>query len=473
MNAFAVFFRQAVRPRSADEDRARREFIFNVLALSALALLLVAIVDNTLHSIFTDGALHRAGSLSSLAFYGLFVFFAALYALSLRGRAVLASFIFLAALFDLAAYMGYRWGVDLSASLLFYALVITMAGILISAQFAFVTAFLAGIAIAITTHLHRIGAIQPDRSWITELWKADDVVVATLIFLVIATVMWLSNREIEKSLVRARRSEADLKRERDMLEVRVQERTAELQQAELERMTQAYRFVEFGRLASGVFHDLMNPLAGLTLNIDRIANAPESRTILADDVERAKLAAAHMQDLLGAMRRHLKREIHEEVFSVRDILTGAVKLVATRAREHNVECVMAARTDAQVFGDAVALTQAVVNLLGNAIQAYPSVLSAAPQRTVQLTLRCNAQKAVVTVQDFGSGIPEGVLPHIFEPYFTTKEKEGIGLGLSLAKRIVEKDFSGALTVESGKGEGTIFMMTLPLCSLPLQPGKTY
>lgn len=449
MNLFSGFFHNAVRPRSSDEDRARREFIFNVLALSALVLLFIAIVDNMAHLSWADPTMRNEDALSVASLSALFAFFAFLYVLSLRGRALAASFLLLAALFDLAAYMGYRWGVDLSASLLFYALVITMAGILVNAQFAFVTAVLAGSAIGITAHLHQIGAIEPDRGWIAELWKADDVFVATLILLIIALVMWLSNREITKSLARARRSEADLKQERDLLEVRVEERTNELRQAELERMTQAYRLVEFGRLASGIFHDLMNPLAGLSLNIER------------GDIERAKLAADHMQALLSAMRPHLRRESKEEQFSFREVITDAVRMMTIYARERGVGIESSIEYDCLHFGNPIALTQALMNLLGNAVQAYPPAPHEGAHRLVRISLIREGQAARITVSDQGAGISAESLPHIFEPYFTTKGKDGVGLGLSLTKRIIEKDFNGMLSVESTVGEGTMFVLYVP------------
>lgn len=461
MKAIAAFLHSATRPRSSDEDRARREFIFNVLALSSLALLFITIVDNTLQRLQSGPVGHPTDSLSPFALSVLFVFFSLLYALSLRGRALLASFLLLAAIFDLAAYMGYRWGVDLSASLLFYALAITMAGILVTAQFAFVTALLAGASIGITTHLHHLGSVQPDRSWIVELWKADDVFIATLIFLIIALVMWLSNRDITKSLARARRSEADLKQERDMLEVRVQERTSELRQVELERMTQAYRFVEFGRLASGIFHDLMNPLAGLSLNIDRIAATASDRS-LADDIQRAKLAAVHMQALLGAMRPHLKRESRQEPFSVQETILSAIRMMATYAREHGVGFESDIGEDARLFGDPVAFTQALMNLFGNAVQAYLPTLQESSLRIVRVSLVRETQAICITISDKGTGIPAEMLPHVFEPYFTTKEKDGIGLGLSLTKRIIENDFGGKISVDSKVGEGTAFALCVPI-----------
>lgn len=462
MHRLSIFLANATRPRSLDEDRARREFIFNVLGLGALSLLLVGIVDDTIHRAVSDSALRHADSIDSFALYALFIFFAALYVLSLRSQALIASFLLLAAIFDVAAYMGYRWGVDLSASLLFYSLAIAMSGILISAQFAFVTALLAGTAIGITVHLRHIGFIHPDRSWITELWKSDDVVVATIIFLVMALVMWLSNREIERSLARARQSEAELTRERDLLEVRVEERTRELRQAELERMTQAYRFVEFGRLASGIFHDLMNPLVGLTLNIDRIAT--DSRMVLDEDVQRAKRAAAHMQNLLVSMRRHLVHERSIELFSVTHAIEETMKLVATYAQKEHVQCIFESNENPQLYGDPVAFTQVLMNLITNAIQSYVGIAHVSDaSREVRVELSIIGMDITLCVRDFGQGIPEDTLAHIFEPYFTTKGVEyGVGLGLSLAKRITENDFGGTISVDSQVGKGTTFTLYLPV-----------
>lgn len=465
MMRFSRFLENAVRPRSIDEDRGRREFIFNVLALSALTLLFIAIVDDTLHRIVSDVAMHQADSIASFVLYGLFAFFALLYVLSLRGHALAASFPLLTVIFGLAAYMGYRWGVDVSASLLFYALAITMAGILINARFAFVTAFLVSASIGFTVHLHHTGFMEPDRGWVTELWKADDVLVATIIFFTIALVMWLSNREIEKSLKRARRSEKDLRQERDTLEIRVEERTRELRQAELERMTQAYRFVEFGRMASGIFHDLMNPLAGLTLNIDRIADGSDSRVALSDDVKRAKQAAMHMQDLLLSMRRHLTQDRTLEVFSLTEVVNHVLKLVSTYSQSERVKCSFEADHDRTLYGDPIAFTQVLTNLINNGIQSYSACESKTvsdTSRELQIVLIPDSDRVCLEVRDTGRGIPESVLPFIFEPYFTTKGTEhGIGLGLSLAKRVIEKDFGGTLTVESVEGVGTTFTIDIP------------
>ncbi len=466
MNHIISFFTNLTSPRSLNEDRARREFILNVLLLGALCLLSVGILIDIVDRIFIKPLSYSDDSLSSLVLYAIFMFFFALYALSRKQRVVLSSYLLLGSFFALAAYMGYVWGVDVSASLLFYALTIVMAGILIHTRVAFVMTILAGITIASTVHMRAIGLVIPNRTWTHELWRASDITVTTIIFLVIATVAWLSNREIEKSLKRARRSEATLTHERDMLEVRVTERTQELRQAEMEKMSQAYHFVEFGRLASGIFHDLINPLAALSLNIDHIAAAPEIRTELADDVQRAKRAANHMQELLDSMRRHLTRTGTVTHFSLRDSLSDTLQVLSFYARSHAVRLTLDSPKEVYLYGDPVGFTQVMTNLIGNAVHAYPKEAPGdAPAALREVVTMVTRQDDAITirVRDYGSGIAPEALPMIFEPFFTTKKSEhGIGLGLSLAKRIVEKDFGGTLTVDSVLGEGSIFTVYLPV-----------
>lgn len=450
----------ATRPRSQNEDLARSEFIFNVLVLGALALLLIAILDDLVHRVTTDPTIHSTNSLSSMVLYILFGFFALLYTLSQTRHARIASYLLLSAFFALAAYMGFRWGVDLSASLLFYALVIIMAGILISTRVAFISALLIGGTIGLTVYLQNTDAVVPNRTWIQQSWGTDDVIIATVIFLVIAMVMWLSNREIEKSLRRARRSEKELRMERDSLEVRVQQRSEEIQRIEMERMSQAYKFIEFGRMASGIFHDLMNPLTGLSMNIDSIAEDQAVEPIK-ENVSRAKVAASHMQDLLSNMRKHLAHEGSSENFSVRERLESVLYMLETTAKQKGITCSLVAHTDATLFGDPVAFAQIFTNLISNAIQSFLSQSPADSKREIQVILKIRDYKIEIWVKDNGGGIAEESLQKIFEPFFTTR-REGVGLGLSLTKRIVEHEFGGSIEVVSKIGQGTTFNISIPL-----------
>lgn len=252
---------------------------------------------------------------------------------------------------------------------------------------------------------------------------------------------------------------------RELLEVRVVERTEELRKAELERMSQAYRFVEFGRLAGSVFHDLTSPLTALSLNIDSIAKgAGDRRSIaaFADDISRAQTAAAHMQKLMTSMRRHLARDGAEESFSLDRALIEALQVLGSYARARGVALSYDSTEDVERHGDPVAFLQIITNIVSNAIESFPPVDGLQAARSVTLALREELTQAVLTISDTGPGMSEEVRTRIFEPFFSTKgETGGMGIGLSLAKRILEKSFGGSLDVTSVLGKGTTFTLYFP------------
>ena len=136
-------------------------------------------------------------------------------------------------------------------------------------------------------------------------------------FINIMIVAWLSNREIEKSLKRARRSEAALKKERDLLEVKVEERTRALKESQAEKMTQLSRFAEFGRLASGVFHDLINPLTIVSLNLENIKDSSHKElNNVNSSIKRATDASRRMESFILAIKRQLSQQGSLEKFNV-------------------------------------------------------------------------------------------------------------------------------------------------------------
>lgn len=456
-------------PQSRQEDVKRQEFILNVFLFSILLLLSAGLITNRINRFFfSDPATYQNNALSFFVLVLLFLFFCSLLFLSRRGLIRIASYILLGSLFSLSVYIQFQWGVDLPASILLHVITIVMAGILISTRFAFFTTTLVVGAITLVGLLHEYGIVSVNRYWAAQGWVLTDIIIASVLFLIIAIVSWLSNREIEKSLRRARTSEAALKEERDLLEVRVKERTEELRKAELERISQSYRFVEFGRLASGLFHDLVNPLTALSLNIQSIARARGKEqnaklSTLAEDVERAQQATAHMQQLVHSLRRHLAREGVREEFSCNRILGEVAQVLAPYARARSVALRTDAPDEVRTHGDAVALTQALTNLISNAVDSYASVERDREKRDVWIELFEEKKTATIRVRDFGSGMSEDVLENIFEPFFTTKESaDGLGIGLALSKRLVEKEFGGSLSVQSRVGEGSVFTIQFPV-----------
>jgi len=473
MKRLTSFLYRLIEPRSKTDDLRRRELIFNII-LSALIVLLIFANVATVSESIVIGSLYRG--LSPLITLAILFIFLSFFFLSRKGYFNLSSYFLIGIFFGLASYMSYKWGVDLVASLLFYVLAIVMTGILLSKRFIFITSLAVGSMLIITAYLQATNRIVANRYWTSQTWSIAETSAAVIIFLVIAIITWLSNREIERSIFKLRKSEAELKEERDSLEVKVEQRTAELKEVQAEKMTQLYRFAEFGRISSGLFHDLINPLNAVSLNLGKVddtgntannTSIQETKQYLSNAVHAAK----KLEDLVVAVRKQLAREETRTLFIIDEEVRHVIDVLSHKARKANVElrfvpseAAVAVDGNIKIFGDAIKFNQVVLNLVANGIDACIEVISKTPSsRWVQVSLTEEPEAIVMLVEDNGIGILDHHMDKIFEPFFTTKTNgQGIGIGLSMAKRIVEKDFGGLLTAKSNSGSGALFRATFPL-----------
>ncbi len=259
------------------------------------------------------------------------------------------------------------------------------------------------------------------------------------------------------------------------LELRVQERTAELHQsAELlraeiarreqmeEELLRVRNLESLGVLAGGIAHDFNNFLTVVQTNIElakmRLNPGAPVQEILEQTASACQRAAWLSSQLLtfakgGAPMRR--------VVSVAELLLDAVNLArAGAAISMGVE-IAQDLWSAEV--DAGQISQVLHNILLNAKQAMPEG-GIIEVRAENIVLRGDEKPGSeayvrVSIRDYGCGIPADILPRIFDPYFTTK-RDGRGLGLATAYAIVSKH-SGRISVESKHGEGTVFIIDLP------------
>jgi two-component system C4-dicarboxylate transport sensor histidine kinase DctB len=343
-----------------------------------------------------------------------------------------------------------------------------MSGILISTRFAFV--MLAGTvsALLILGYLQINNITHPNLFWKSASLGMTDIIMFLTIFIIITLVSWLSNREIEKLLKRAKKSERELKIERDSLEIKVAERTRELKETQMEKMTQIYRFAEFGWLSSGLFHDLINPLNAMSLNMEKVRCQDNNDSVVAETkmyLDKAIAISKRIENFVAAVRRQIARQGKAAIFSLAKEIEQVIEVLAHKAAKANVKIFFSTKAgDVKYFGDAIKFNQIVLNLVANAIDAYALVDPSAGKkrkRDVLVCLREEMGSIILSVEDYGAGIAEDNLNKIFEPFFSTKDSEGMGIGLSMAKRIIEKDFNGLVEVKSELHKGTIFIITIP------------
>mgnify|MGYP000853273408 CR=1 FL=1 len=446
-----------IQPKSQYEDIRRKEIILNLIILGTLLLVLWSNIVIILAHIHNR---NQENIISLLPFTLLTFSFLSLYILSRKGKITLASYGLIILYLAGSLYGTFRWGVTLPAIILSYALLITITSILISSRAGLITTFI--IVIGIIVFGYEEVVLKTIPTWRSESISFFDIAEYSIILLVISLVSWLSSKEIEKSLHRARRSERELKAERDSLAVTIEEKTQELELAQKEKVSQLYRFAEFGRLSSGLFHDVVNPLTAISLNLQTINNSIHpDLPVVKEDIDRAITASQRMESLISTVSRQVRPEVSLTSFSIKEVIQEILVLFSHRARLLNIQVVCEIPEDITLFGNPHKFQQVITNLCSNAFDSYDE----ASNGEFKIIVRAWKQdtSVYVSITDYGPGIAPEILPNIFNPFFSTKEtSKGMGLGLSMVKSIVTQDFNGEIKAESSSENGTIFTLSFPL-----------
>ncbi|GMB80568.1 ATP-binding protein [Shinella zoogloeoides] len=229
------------------------------------------------------------------------------------------------------------------------------------------------------------------------------------------------------------------------------------------KLAHALRINSMGEMASGIAHELTQPLTALLSQSQagrRIAAAngltdSPIDTVLAANVQQAKRAA----DILVRLRAYVGRSAAEA--GVHDLARHVADIVALSRidldRRGIALSVDLPDAPAPARVDPVEIEQVIHNLIRNAADAVEQAGRAGGR--VVVALMAEGAGHVITVRDNGAGIPPEILPRLFEPFFSSKP-DGMGLGLSLCESIVER-FDGSISAENGAEGGAVFTVRLP------------
>lgn len=252
---------------------------------------------------------------------------------------------------------------------------------------------------------------------------------------------------------------------RALLRQRKDRRRAE----ELLRMGQVARLNTLGELAAGMAHELNEPLAAVLINA-QVANrvlGQETPDLLTAQlaVKEAVAQAQRASDVVKRLRHAVAQPdlgARIQAIDLLQLTRKALSLLDPELRRRSVEPEVELNGPAfKVRGDPVALEQIVHNLLLNALQALDQV--PVGERRLIATLDTEGMLGRLSLRDSGPGMRADVMPHVFEPFYTTREG-GLGLGLSLSESLA-RGMGGTLSASNRSPRGANFTLSLPLASL--------
>lgn len=446
-------YQRLLGPKAVDEDIRRKELILNILLLGVIILAAVLLLVVTVKQLLL-GATYQG--MSPLLVFVIMAVFICLLVVSRLGWRAQVAYIFVALFFLLTSWLVIKWGVMLSQGILAYSLVIVMTGVLISSRMAFYMAGLIFATLLLVMHMAETGLIVFDLGWRQLPSSYSDVIGYGITFLIIGLVSWLSNREIDRSLNRARQSEKELLEERNSLERKVRERTRQLEKSHVEKMIDLQRFAEFGQLSSTLLHEIANPLMSVSLNLELLEEEKRPKLLA-----RAREGISHMEQYVEAARRQLRNQSEIKVFNVADEIRRITGFLGGKAEAEGVEIKLSLLKEVHLRGDSIRFDHIISNLITNAIDAYEGS-AVGKKRSVEVKMVHKNKEIEIIVTDHGRGITNEQLPHLFEPFYTTKDSRGTGIGLVITKQAVEEVFQGKISVTSHKQAGTQFVVRLPL-----------
>lgn len=217
------------------------------------------------------------------------------------------------------------------------------------------------------------------------------------------------------------------------------------------------RLAAMGEMIGNIAHQWRQPLNAVSLIIQDLEESYEfgefNEEYLKASVRQAMDVIAYMSQTINDFRNFFKPNKEVLHFSVKDTIQRAINFVAGSLNDCNIRLEVDVENDVFVCGQPNEYSQVILNILNNAREAC--IGRQVADGRIAVHLGKEGDKSVVTITDNAGGIPEEIIGKVFDPYFSTKESGGTGIGLYMSKTIIEKNMKGCLSVRNN-GRGAEF-----------------
>jgi len=441
--------RLVVQPKNIHQARKNNTTIVT-LGTVIVSLLLTCLL---LNSYFTNENYHV---LPQLTFASIALIYTIIIFIIIRKYPIFSGWMLIALYFLIAFYILINWGINSPIGILLLGFIIFLTNITLGSRSTLVVCFVAITSLLALQLLSSYQIITPDTSTFDQPATISDAISYMVIFGIFGVTSWVSSRITEKSLQRALKAEADVKREKRLLTVRLEDQAQKLKKAQLTEMSQLYQFAELGQLTSSMFHELANHLSIISLDIQSVAN----KKLASQLYESLK----EVDVMIANVRKRLNTTYQSESFSLDTCIKDTIKdvKITRKTRHANIDINYYSSIKKGVDlsnGDPLRFSQALTILLNNAIDAI-NLNNNALSRVVDITIDMSPSEHVIIINDTGPGIHQSRVKNLFKPQKSSKEK-GLGIGLYIANQFIENHFGGKIRFDSKYKNGARFTIHLP------------
>ena len=341
-----------------------------------------------------------------------------------------------------------------------------------------------------STHVMEVWTLWHGTYWLSGAIKvltamASLPTAVLLVHLVPRALALPSPEAMRLEIAERKRAQEALRKAKDELELRVQERTSELRKANEDlvaeiaqrkrseeelhtaqaQMAHMARMTMMGELTSSIAHEVNQPLAAVVTNGDAclrwLGNEPPNLNKARESVTGIIGEAKRAGEIIKRVRALAKKTPPQKILlAVNEAIEEAIGLVGAELARHRVSLLKELGPDLPpVLGDRVQFQQVILNLIANGIDAMDAV-NERPRELFISSKSIDDGRVLISVSDCGAGIGQGSADHLFEAFFTTKQ-HGMGLGLSISRTIVE-GHGGRLWAMANELHGATFQFTLPM-----------
>jgi signal transduction histidine kinase len=230
----------------------------------------------------------------------------------------------------------------------------------------------------------------------------------------------------------------------------------------MDRITRLSQLSEIGKMSSGIFHDLLNPLTSLTLYIEALSKKEKTGTTeIRKYLKHVTKSSKQMGDFIGLIKTYMSECEISKKFNVESEIRKVIELMGYKAIKSNISINFIRQSDSYIEGNPLKFYQIIINLISNSIDSYKE--SDVLKKKIVITSIKNKDNIFLTIKDYGQGISKEHIKNIFKPFYTTKPAgSGTGIGLATVRHIIENDFNGSVEVKSEPFKGSLFSIKIPL-----------